>query len=143
MVLIRFYSSLHLKFFHTSVFSNFLNFKELKYFTMGKFVISKRKNGEFQFNLKAGNGQTILASEGYSTKAACENGVESVKNNASDDSKYERKNSTNGKFHFTLKAGNGQVIGSSEMYESASGMENGIESVMKNSGDATVVEELE
>ena len=125
----------------TIVFSNFLNFKELKYFTMGKFVISKRKNGEFQFNLKAGNGQTILASEGYSTKSACENGVESVKNNASDDSRYERKNSTNGKFHFALKAGNGQIIGSSEMYETAAGMENGIESVMKNSKDASVVEE--
>lgn len=28
---------------------------------MGKFVITKRTNGEFQFNLKAGNGQTILS----------------------------------------------------------------------------------
>lgn len=46
---------------------------------MGKFEISKRKNGEFQFNLKASNGQVILASEGYSTKANCENGIESVK----------------------------------------------------------------
>ena len=109
---------------------------------MGKFVISKRKNGEFQFNLKAGNGQTILASEGYTTKASCENGVESVKKNASDDSKYERKESASGKFHFNLKAGNGQVIGSSEMYESAGGMENGIESVKKNAPDATVEEEL-
>ena len=109
---------------------------------MGKFVISKRKNGEFQFNLKAGNGQTILASEGYSTKAACENGVESVKKNAAEDSNYERKNSSSGKFHFNLKAGNGQVIGSSEMYESAAGMENGIESVKKNAPDATVEEEL-
>lgn len=110
---------------------------------MGKFVISKRKNGEFQFNLKAGNGQTILASEGYSTKAACENGVESVKKNASDDSKYERKESAGGKFHFNLKAGNNQVIGSSEIYESAAGMENGIESVKKNAPDATVEEEKE
>lgn len=46
---------------------------------MGKFVISTRKNGEFQFSLKAGNGQEILGSEGYTTKAACLNGVESVK----------------------------------------------------------------
>ena len=109
---------------------------------MGKFVISKRKSGEFQFNLKAGNGQTILASEGYTTKASCENGVESVKKNAAEDSNYERKNSSSGKFHFNLKAGNGQVIGSSEMYESAGGMENGIESVKKNAPDATVEEEL-
>lgn len=110
---------------------------------MGKFVISKRKNSEFQFMLKAGNGQTILASEGYSTKAACENGIESVKKNAAEDSNYERKNSSSGKFHFNLKAGNGQVIGSSEMYESAGGMENGIESVKKNAPDATVEEEKE
>ena len=110
---------------------------------MGKFVISKRKNGEFQFMLKAGNGQTILASEGYSAKSSCENGIESVKKNAADDSNYERKNSSSGKFHFNLKAGNGQVIGSSEMYESAAGMENGIESVKKNAPDATVEEEKE
>ena len=32
---------------------------------MGKFVIKKRKDGEYQFNLVAGNGQNILASEGY------------------------------------------------------------------------------
>ena len=36
---------------------------------MGKFEIKTRKNGEFQFNLKATNGQVILTSEGYKTKA--------------------------------------------------------------------------
>lgn len=49
---------------------------------MGKFEVSKRKNGETQFNLKAGNGEIILTSEGYTTKAACMNGIESVKKNA-------------------------------------------------------------
>ena len=106
---------------------------------MGKFVISTRKNGEFQFNLKAGNGQIILASEGYTTMAACENGIESVKKNAPDDGRYDRKTSTNGKPFFNLKAGNGQVIGASEMYESEAGRENGIESVKKNAPDANVV----
>ena len=110
---------------------------------MGKFVISKRKNGEFQFMLKAGNGQTVLASEGYAAKSSCENGIESVKKNAPDDSNYERKNSSSGRFHFNLKAANGQIIGTSEMYESAAGMENGIESVKKNAPDATVEEEKE
>lgn len=104
---------------------------------MGKFVINQRTNGEFQFNLKAGNGQTILSSEGYSSKSACSNGIESVKTNSQDDSRYEKKESTNGKYYFTLKAGNGQVIGSSEMYESASGRDNGIESVKTNAPDAT------
>lgn len=105
---------------------------------MGKFVITTRSNGEFQFNLKAGNGQTILASESYSTKAACENGIESVRKNASDDARYERKTSSNGKPFFNLKAGNGQIIGSSEMYESEASRENGIESVKKNAPDAEV-----
>jgi uncharacterized protein len=41
---------------------------------MGKFEVKTRKNGEFQFNLKAGNGQVILSSEGYTTKANCLNG---------------------------------------------------------------------
>jgi uncharacterized protein YegP (UPF0339 family) len=105
---------------------------------MGKFVITTRKNGEFQFNLKANNGQTILASEGYTTLAACENGIESVQKNAPDDGRYDRKTSTNGKAYFNLKAGNGQVIGTSEMYESEAGRENGIESVKANAPDATV-----
>jgi len=105
---------------------------------MGKFVITKRANGEFQFNLKAGNGQTILTSEGYTTKAACLNGIESVKTNSQDDDRYERKESSNGKPYFTLKAGNGQIIGSSEMYESTSARESGIESVKKNAPDAEI-----
>ena len=105
---------------------------------MGKFVITKRTNGESQFNLKAGNGQTILTSEGYTTKAACTNGIESVKTNSQDDGRYDRKESTNGKPYFNLKASNGQIIGSSEMYESVAARENGIESVKKNAPDAVV-----
>ncbi|MFC7526532.1 YegP family protein [Parapedobacter sp. GCM10030251] len=105
---------------------------------MGKFVISTRKNGEFQFNLKAGNGEVILASEGYAAKTSALNGIESVRNNASDDNRYERKESKSGKFMFNLKARNGQVIGTSELYESAAGRDKGIESVKRNAPDATV-----
>lgn len=105
---------------------------------MGKFVITKRANGEFQFNLKAGNGQVILASEGYTTKAACENGIESVKKNSQDDARFERLTSKNDKFYFLLKATNGQAIGSSEMYESTASRDNGIESVKKNAPEAEV-----
>ncbi len=110
---------------------------------MGKFVITTRKNGEFQFNLKATNGQVILSSEGYTTFAACKNGIESVKKNSPEDARYERKESTNGKFYFNLKATNGQVIGSSQMYQSEDSRDNGIESVKRNAPDAEVVEEQE
>lgn len=105
---------------------------------MGKFIIKKRTNGEFQFNLKAGNGEVILASEGYTNKAGCENGIESTRTNAPDDGRYERKTSSNGKFFFNLKAGNGQVIGSSEMYNSEASRDNGISSVKNNAPSATV-----
>ncbi|MGQ2985364.1 YegP family protein [Flavobacterium sp.] len=104
---------------------------------MGKFVITKRTNGEYQFNLKASNGQLILTSEGYSTKSGCQNGIQSVKNHAPYDSYYDRKTSTNGKYYFTLKASNGQVIGVSEMYESSSGRDSGIESVKSNAPTAS------
>ncbi|WP_395043754.1 YegP family protein [Flavobacterium sp.] len=105
---------------------------------MGKFVITTRKNGEFQFNLKAGNGQTILASEGYKTKASCDNGIESVRKNSQDDDRFDRLVAKSGQPYFNLKAGNGQVIGNSEMYETVASRENGIESVKKNAPDATV-----
>ena len=47
-----------------------------------KFEIYLDKAGEFRFRLKAGNGETILASEGYTQKAGCKNGIESVRKNA-------------------------------------------------------------
>ena len=109
---------------------------------MGSFLITKRTNGEFQFVLKAGNGQVILASEGYTTKAACENGIESVRKNSQEDARFDRLESKNGKPYFNLKATNGQIIGNSEMYESEAARENGIESVKKNAPDAAVKEEL-
>ncbi|SDB64806.1 hypothetical protein SAMN03097699_3009 [Flavobacteriaceae bacterium MAR_2010_188] len=105
---------------------------------MGKFEIYKDKKGEFRFRLKASNGQTILTGEGYSSKAGCTNGIESVKKNSTDDSRYERLTSTNGSPYFNLKAGNNQTIGSSETYSSISAMENGIASVKSNAASASI-----
>lgn len=107
---------------------------------MGKFEISVRKNGEFQFNLKASNGQVILTSEGYTTKAACVNGINSVKKNAVEEKRFEKKAAANGKSFFVLKATNGQVIGQSQMYASEKTRDNGIASVAKNAPEAEVVE---
>lgn len=109
---------------------------------MGTFLITKRKNDEFQFVLKAGNGEIILTSEGYSSKANCTNGIESVKRNSQDDSKFDKKDAKDGRTYFNLKATNGQIIGSSQMYASTSGRDNGIESVKKNAPVADVKEDL-
>ena len=109
---------------------------------MGKFVVTVRKNGEFQFNLKATNGQVILTSEGYAKKESCLNGIESVKKNSQVAERFEIKVAKNGKPYFNLKATNGQIIGASQMYSSEATMKNGIASVMKNAPEAPVVEEL-
>lgn len=105
---------------------------------MGKFEITTRKNDDFMFNLKAGNGQVILTSQGYSAKASCLNGVSSVQKNCLDDGRFDRKKSANNKHYFNLTSSNGQIIGTSEMYESAAGMENGIESVKNNAPEAKI-----
>jgi len=95
----------------------------------GKFEVYKDKAGEFRFRLKAGNGQNILGSEGYKTRASCLNGVESVKKNSQIPDRFEKKTTPSGKFSFRLCASNGQCIGTSQTYASESGCNNGMKSV--------------
>jgi uncharacterized protein len=103
------------------------------------FEIFNGSNGQFYFRLKASNAEKILASEGYTTKENCRNGISSVKFNAPSESNYERRNSINNQYYFNLKSQhNGQVIGTSEMYVSAQGRDNGIASVMRNAPIADV-----
>ncbi len=104
----------------------------------GCYELKKAKNGEFFFNLLAGNGQNILKSEMYSSKSAAENGIASVQSNCAEDGQYECKESSNGKAYFVLKAKNHQVIGQSQMYESDSGCQNGIESCKTNGGTTDI-----
>ena len=52
--------------------------------TVENFEMYTDKKGETRFRLKATNGQVIAAGEGYTTKAACKNGIESVRKNAAD-----------------------------------------------------------
>jgi len=106
----------------------------------GKFELKVAKNGQFHFNLLAGNGQVILQSEMYETKASALNGIASIQKNAPDDDRYERLVSKSGKPYFTLKAANHQIIGQSQQYESEASRDNGIESVKKNAPEAQVIE---
>lgn len=106
---------------------------------MAKFEVYIDKAGEHRFRLKAGNGQIILASEGYSSKDGCMNGIESVKENSQNDARFERKDTATG-CKFTLKAWNGQAIGESEVYTSDAACENGVASVAKNAPIAEIVE---
>ena len=120
---------------------------------MGKFVIRNVSSG-IKFDLKATNGQVIATSEVYESKAACENGIESVRKNApiaafedqtaegfevATNPKFEMYQDKAGEFRFRLKARNGQIVGTSEGYTAKAGCLNGIESVKKNA----VAEEIE
>jgi uncharacterized protein len=104
----------------------------------GYFELSKSSDGQFRFALKAGNHETILTSELYKTRAAAENGIESVQKNCGEAARYEKKVAANGKHHFNLKAANHQVIGSSQLYATESACDNGIESVKTNGKSTTV-----
>ena len=106
---------------------------------MGRFMLTE-KNDKWHFSLQAGNYEPILQSETYESKAAAQNGIESVKKNAAREGAFESKEAKNGQFHFVLKATNGQVIGQSELYKSESSCQGGIDSVKKNAIDAEVVE---
>ena len=105
---------------------------------MGMFELKNAKDGQFYFNLKAGNGEVILTSEMYKAKDGALNGIESVKTNAPHVERFESKTSTNGKPYFVLKAANHQVIGQSEMYSSESARDNGIKSVQTTAPTARV-----
>ena len=84
-----------------------------------KFQIYKStERNYYYFRLIDTNAEIILRSEGYATIVACKNGVEAVKKNSEDPSKYDRKMTKSGKHYFNLKASNGQIIGTSKSYQS-------------------------
>ncbi|HMQ04744.1 MAG TPA: YegP family protein [Pyrinomonadaceae bacterium] len=106
----------------------------------GKFEIKTGKSGKVHFNLKASNGQVILTSETYGDRKGAETGIASVRKNAANDGRFERKTAKDGSPYFVLKASNGEPIGKSEMYKTAKSMENGVASVKKNAPDAPIVD---
>ncbi len=118
---------------------------------MGKFVI-KATNTGFNFSLKAGNGEVIATSEVYTTLAACQKGVESVRKNCVGEvedqtlegfqtlkhPKFEVYQDKAGEYRFRLKARNGEIIAVSEGYKAKASCMKGIESVKKNAPDSPV-----
>ena len=92
-------------------------------------IFQSDKNQEYYFRMVAKNGKIVLQSEGYTTKQAAENGVESVMRNGRNINNYKRKIAENGKNHFSIIASNGQTIAQSQMYENRGGMEQTIQSI--------------
>ena len=122
---------------------------------MSKFVIRTVKSG-LKFDLRAGNGQTILTSEVYTSEAACRKGIDSVMRNAPlaklenhteegwktvTNPKFQVYQDKAGQFRFRLRARNGEIIAVSENYTAKAGCLNGIESVKKNASEAEILME--
>jgi hypothetical protein len=106
----------------------------------GTFELYRDKGGEFRFRLKASNGQIILASEGYKAKASALNGIASVTRNAPLEGRFEARASKKGQPYFVLKAGNHQVIGTSETYETERSRDAGMKSVAAHAAGAKTVD---
>lgn len=103
-----------------------------------RFEIFTGADNQFYFRLKAGNGEKILKSEGYTQKHNAVSGIESVKLNAPNDARYKRKAAGNNQAYFTLTAANHETIGTSEMYSSEAAMEDGIRAVKYDAPEARV-----
>ena len=107
----------------------------------GWFELSRAVNGQHQFVLKATNNEVILRSEQYKSRSSAKNGIASVQKNSGMDTRYDRKVASDGRTYFNLRAGNNQVIGTSQMYSSPASRDGGIESV-KTNGSTTEVREI-
>lgn len=118
--------------------------------SMSKFVIRASASG-YKFDLLATNGQVILSSEVYTSRAAAVKGAASIRMNAPradvenrteenftpmPHPKFEMYQDKAGRYRFRMKAKNGKIIGVSESYTSKAGCLNGIESVKINAPEA-------
>jgi len=115
--------------------------------TTGKFEIFQGKDGQYYFHLLAGNGENVLRSEGYTTRSGAKSGVNTVRNNGILEQRYLQREASDGSFYFVLIAGNGHIIGTSEMYVSASNASRGagtVRTIITNTveaGDAAIADD--
>ncbi|MDD5151728.1 MAG: YegP family protein [Flavobacterium sp.] len=105
---------------------------------MEKFVISKEKTGEFKFDFIDNKGNIIFSSGSYTRKTMCIKGIESVKRNSQDSSKFNRKSTLNSESYFNLKSFNGKFLGTSQMYQEKALRENAIEIIKSKVPTASI-----
>ncbi len=85
-----------------------------------RFQVFEDKGSEYRFNLYAANGQVVLSSEGYTTEEAALNGAFAVAENGVDEDNFDVRESSDGGFYLNLRAGNNEIIGTSEVYSTKS-----------------------
>ena len=107
----------------------------------GKYVLHLAGASQFHWDLTAANAKTILSSQIYTAKSGAETGIESCRANSADDAHYARLTSSKNQPYFVLKAGNGEIIGTSQMYSSAAARDQGIASCQEHGPKAVTQEE--
>jgi uncharacterized protein len=96
-----------------------------------KFEILAGKDGKIRFQLKAANGEAILAGRNFATKPEAIHGIASVMRYGALESCFVRRESLSGQFFFQIKSPSGRLLGWSEFYHSRQGRETGIAAVKK------------
>ncbi|MCP5415988.1 MAG: YegP family protein [Chromatiaceae bacterium] len=106
-------------------------------------VVLKQSQAEepYSFTFVNDQGQSVVKSENYKAKKSALGGIESVKKNCTNDDRYEMKESKNGKFFFNIKASNGQVVGTSALFASATERGKAIEELKSSAPGAAVTEQ--
>jgi len=104
----------------------------------GKYLLHPSGTSQFHWDLKAGNGETILSSQLYASKQNAETGIQSCRTNSKNDAHFSRMMSKDDKPYFVLKAANGEVIGTSQMYSSDATRDHGIASCKENGPSSTM-----
>lgn len=99
------------------------------------FELFEAKDGEYYFNLVATNHEVVLSSEGYTSRTGALSGILSVLDNGGESENFELREAVNGQFYFVLKAGNGQIIGMSELYSTKGNATRGIGDTADVTGD--------
>ena len=114
----------------------------LNKYAEGYFVLIKNKKLDqpYHWVLKAPNHEVILKSENYASKHGALNGIESTQKNCPLNKNYDRLKANDGSPYFNLNAGNGKIIGTSEMYSSEQMRDHGIEAV-KNYGITSYIKD--
>lgn len=103
-----------------------------------RFIIQRSTDGQYYFTLTSANAEVILTSELYRMRTSAQNGIASVRDNAPFDDRYDRLPSKDKRFYFVLRAKNGEVIGTSQMYATRATRDNGVEAVKRSAPDARI-----
>lgn len=106
-----------------------------------RFEVFTGENRQTYFHLRAGNGEIMLSSEGYSSKQAAQNGLASVQANGNKASSFQIFSAADGQYGVRLVAANGETIARGELYASRANAERAVSRLVEIlDGDVTIAQ---